>query len=218
MGSRMSPPTPRGWPRPICARARRRVSDRGPSRSPCRPPRPAPCSRRPAPSIRWSASRAPASRRGRRASASSGAVSSPLMTLSMLASPSVAAATSAATMRLPRSLARNAFALDHASRRSRFCGERRERGRLEHVDAKAALGGRRDRGELLFGKLRGDVAREHVAYLLRHRPQRGAHLFAHGRSLIYLRRGVDIDRRLGGVDIACQHQQRDRNESCAISE
>ena len=54
-------------------------------------------------------------------------------------------------MRSPRSLARNASVFTTV-RASRFCGERRECGRLEHIDAKAAFGGRRDRGELLFGE------------------------------------------------------------------
>ena len=106
----------RGSLRRICAPARRRSSDRGPSRWRCRPRRPAPCSGRYPPSIRWIAWRAPTCRRARRASASSGSEISPLMTLSMLASPMVAEATSSATMRLPRSLCRNASILAMAAR------------------------------------------------------------------------------------------------------
>ena len=116
----------------------------------------------------------------RRASASTATASSPLMTLSICSSPTAAAATSAATMRLPRSLVRNACDLGHR-RRIEIVRQRPQRRRLEHIDAKTALGGRRHRRELLLGKLRGHIAGEQLADLLRHRAQGGAHLFAYLR-------------------------------------
>ena len=88
--------------------------------------------------------------------------------------------------------------LDHRGR-IQIVRERPQRRRLEDVDAKTALRGRRDRRELLIGKLRGHISGEQLAHVLRHRTQGGAHLFAHlrrpGRSSLPCRYRRLIPRR-----------------------
>src|SRR5216684_3457861 len=86
-------------------------------------------------------------------------------------------------------------------------GERAQGGRLEHVDAKSALGGGGHGVELLIGKTRRRVRREQFPNMRRHRTQGGAHLFAHRGILIDLRRGLDIDGRLRGIQAGGQEHQ-----------
>ena len=100
---------------------------------------------------------------------------------------------------------------------SRFCGERVQRGRLEHVDAKAALGGCRiHRGELLFVRAAWSRRGENIWRICSGiAPSEARTCSRIGGILIDLRRGVDIDRRTAAATYAaCQHRATTRIESC----
>src|ERR1700730_13366920 len=60
----------------------------------------------------------------------------------------------------------------------------------------------------LIGELRRGIRREQLPYVRRHRSQGGTYLFANGGILIDLRRGLDIDGRLRGIEAGGhEHQQ-----------
>jgi hypothetical protein len=91
-------------------------------------------------------------------------------------------------------------------------GQRLQRRGLEYVDAKAALGGRNDGGELGIRQLGGTVGGEELADVFRHGAQRGPYLFPDGRLLVDLRSGIDVDRGFGCVEIRRQTHQEQKSK------